>query len=113
MIKRSTVFNFRCDLTLLDEIESLVKDPHNPNGVFQSTSEVIRECVKVGLKVHNYQEMMKDPEKAEEFRKKMQEMIENEEMDKWADTLSSQQLDGVVTFLRLKQDARFKVSKLV
>jgi len=111
--KRTTVIGIRMDLNLLDDIEKIVKAHDNPKGVFPNTSEAIRECTKVGIQVHNYQEMMKDPEKAEEFRQKMEEILKNEEIDMWADTLTTQQLEGFSMFVKLKLDSRHKVSKFV
>ena len=75
MVKRSVNISTRWEIIDLDDIEKLVKSATNPEGKFTSVSDVIRNCTKVGIKVHNYQEMMKDPEKADEFRQKMQEMI--------------------------------------
>lgn len=108
-IKRTTTIGFRCPLSLLDDIEKLIK----PIGVFDTASDVIRECTKVGMQLHNYQEMMKDPEKAEEFRLKMQEIVKTEEMDQWADSMSSAQLDGFLMFLQMKKDSRVKMGTLV
>ena len=113
MVKRTTIINFRCELSLLDDIEKLVKSPLTPKGVFPNTSEVIRECTKVGIKVHNYQEMMKDPDKANEFREKMQDMIKNEEVFEWAHTLDQQQIDGFLMALQMEKDKRFEVKSLV
>jgi len=108
-VKRTTIVSTRWELKDLDDIEKLLK----PDGAFNTTSEAIRECTKVGVKVHNYQTMMEDPEKAEEFRKKMQEIIENEEMDVWADSMSHAQMDGFILFLQMKKDQRYKVAKLI
>ena len=112
-IKRTTLVSTRWDLVDLDSIEQLVKSPINVDGKFRNTSEAIRECAKVGVKVHNYQEMMKDPEKANEFREKMQVMIQNDEVIGWAHTLDNNQIDGFIMALQMEKESRYKVQKLV
>jgi len=113
ILGKTTNMNIRCDLSLVERINELVKDYRNPRGVFKSSSEAVRELIKVGLEVHNYQDIMKDPQKAAEFQEKMQELIKNEEMDKWSETLNTQQLEGFATFMKLKLESRRKLSKLV
>jgi len=112
-VKRTTLVSTRWALVVLDEIESLVKSPLYPNAPFANTSDAIRECAKVGVKVHNYQEMMKDPDKANEFRQKMQDMIKNEEVFDWAHTLSPDQIDGFLMALQMEKDKRYEVKTLV
>lgn len=113
MVKRTTIISTRWDLIILDDIENLVKSPITPDGTFKNVSEAIRECTKVGIKVHNYQEMMKDPEKSDEFRKKMLDMIKNEEVFDWVATLQPDQIDGFLMALQMEKDNRYKVKKLV
>ena len=112
-VKRTTMVSTRWELIILDEIEKLVKTPLNPKAPFPNTSEAIRECAKVGVKVHNYQAMMEDPEQANEFRKKMQDFIKNEEVFEWVDTLSPDQIDGFLMALQMKKDKRYEVKNLV
>ena len=113
MIERKVVINFRCPVPLLDKIESFVKDSNNPKGVFDTVSDVIRESIEVGIKIRDYQEMMKEPKKANEFREKMLNYIKNEEVFDWARTLTTDQIDGYVMALQMEKDQRFKVQKLV
>ena len=112
-VKRTTTLSIRWELIDLDEIEKLVKSPLIPNAPFGNTSKAIRELAKVGVKVHNYQQMMKDPEKANEFRQKMQDFIKNEEVFEWVDTLSPDQIDGFLMALQMKKDKRYEVKTLV
>lgn len=113
MVKRTTIVSTRWDMVDLDSVEKLVKSPINPKGPFKNTSDAIRECAKVGVKVHNYQEMMKDPEKATEFLEKMQDMISNEKVFDWAHTLSPDQIDGFLMALQMEKDKRYEVQTLV
>ena len=113
MVKRSITISTRWNLPIIEDIENLVKSPLNPTGSFPNTSEAIRECTKVGIKVHNYQEMMKDPEKANEFILKMQEMLQNEEVFDWAATLTPDQIDGFLMALQMQKDKRYEVKTLV
>jgi len=112
-VKRASTLSTRWDNSVLDEIEKLVKSPINHKGPFANTSVAIRECTKVGIKVHNYQEMMKDPEKADEFRKKMQDMIKNEEVFDWVHTLQPDQIDGFLMALQMEKDKRYEVKTLI
>jgi len=112
-VKRTSIVSTRWENQDLDDIENLVKSPLKPNAPFTNTSKAIRELAKVGVKVHNYQEMMKDPEKANEFRQKMQDFIKNEEVFEWVDTLSPDQIDGFLMALQMKKDKRYEVQKLV
>lgn len=113
MVKRSISVNTRWELSTIEELEKIIRSPENPTGVFKDTSKAIRECTKVGIKVHNYQEMMKDPEKSEEFRKKMQEMLQNEEILDWVQTLAPAQIDGFLMALQMEKDNRYKVTTLL
>lgn len=113
MVKRSITLSTRWDLPVVEDVEKLVKSPLNPTGSFGNVSEAIRECTKVGIKVHNYQEMMKDPDKANEFREKMQEMLQNEEVFDWVATLTPDQIDGFMMAMQMQKDNRYKVQKLV
>jgi len=112
-VKRTTLVSTRWDLIDLDAVEELVKTPLNPKAIFKSTSEAIRECAKVGVKVHTYQEMMKDPQKANEFRQKMSDFVKNEEVFDWVDTLDNNQIDGFLMALQMKKDKRYEVKHLV
>lgn len=97
----------------LDEIEKLVKSITNPDAPYANTSQAIKECAKVGVKVHNYQTMMEDPEKANEFREKMQNLIKNEEVFDWAHTLTHDQIDGFLMALQMEKDKRWELKPLV
>lgn len=112
-VKRTTIVSTRWELKDLDDIEKLVKSPLTPSSTFHSTSQAIRECTKVGVKVHNYQEMMKDPDKANEFREKMQTMLKNEEVFEWVHTLQHEQIDGFLMALQMEKDKRYEVKTLV
>ena len=112
-VKRTTLVSTRWELIVLDDIEKLVQNPLNPTATFENTSLAIRELTKAGLKVHNYQTMMEDPEKADEFRTKMQDFIKNEEVFDWAHTLTPDQIDGFLMALQMEKDKRYEVKTLV
>jgi hypothetical protein len=113
LVKRSITISTRWELDTIEEIEKILKTPKTPDGKFANVSLAIRECTKIGIKVHNYQEMMKDPEKANEFRIKMQEMVQNEEVFDWVQTLSPDQIDGFLMALQMQKDNRYKLEKLL
>jgi len=108
MIKRSTMLSIRIDNHDLDDLEKNVKTPLNTKGRFKNVSECIRELLKIGNQVLEYQEMMKDPEKKNEFVAKMQEMIQTQNFDEFAQTLSSDQIDGFLMFLNIEKEKRFE-----
>jgi len=112
-VKRTTLISIRWLLSDLDEIEKLVSTPLNPLGTFDNTSLAICECAKVGVKVHNYQKMMDDPKKANEFREKMQTMLKNDEVFEWVHTLDHSQIDGFLMALQMEKDKRFELKPLV
>ena len=57
--------------------------------------------------------MMEDPEKHDEFVKQMQNMLHDEEMDKYFETLTTEQIDGYYMYLKMKRDQRYKITKLL
>jgi len=109
MIKRSTMMSIRIDNNDLDNFEKNVI----PAGKFKNVSECIRELAKIGLKVIEYQEMMKDPEKNLEFSKKMQEIIQTENFDQFTQTLSTEQLDGFLMFMQIEKEKRIEQKNLL
>lgn len=102
------MISLRVDNNDLDDLEKNVKSPQNPQGKFKNVSQCIRELAKVGHQVVEYQEMMKDPEKKNEFLIKMQEMIQTQNFDEFAQTLSTDQIDGFLMFLTMEKDKRFE-----
>ena len=60
-----------------------------------------------------YQEMMKDPAKAAEFTKKMQEILKEDQLIEWSQTLTSGQLDGFIMLLRMEKDNRVKQQRFL
>lgn len=107
MIKRTTMISLRVDNNDLDDLEKNIKSVTNPNGKFNNVSECIRELAKVGHKVMEYQEMMKDPEKKNEFVNKMQEMTQSENFSEFSQTLSTEQLDGFLMHLQMEKEKRY------
>lgn len=108
MVKRSTMISIRFDLSTLDDFEKNVKTEFKPVAKFNNMSECIRELAKVGNKVLTYQDMMKDPARANEFKQKMDEMLQTQSMDEWSQTLSSEQLDGFLMFLKIEKEKRYE-----
>lgn len=112
ILKRTAAVGLRIPLNELDDIEKHVKSPMNPDGKYHSVSEAIRECTKLGSQILSYQEMMKDPEKKNEFVQKMQELLKNQDFEKMSQTLTVQQIDGFQVYLQIEKDKRFKQGKL-
>ena len=108
MIKRTTMLSIRIDNNDLDDLEKNINTPQTPQGKFNNMSECIRELLKIGHKVIEYQEMMKDPEKKNEFVVKMQEMIQTQNFDEFSQTLTVEQIDGFLMHLQIEKEKRFE-----
>ena len=107
-ISRATSVSVRFPARLLDDIDIELE-----KGEFSSTSQAIIKCTEVGLEAIKYKEMMNDPVKAAEFAAKMQEAIKDEEVGRWAETLSKEQLDGFIMLLGMEKEKRYSVKKFV
>lgn len=102
------MISLRVDNRDLDDFEKNVKSQNNPKGKYKNVSECIRNLAKIGNQVIDYQEMMKDPEQKNEFVKKMQEMIQTQNFDEFAQTLTGDQIDGFLMFLNIEKEKRFE-----
>ena len=94
-------------LDLLEKIQDDIKA-----GSFRSKSAAVTEYSRIGIRISNYQEMLKDPAKAKEFQKKMQDVIQNEKLEGWIESLSSQQLDGLMGLMEIEKDKRYDQRRL-
>ena len=106
-IKRSTMISTRWNNFILDELDEVIKSNH-----YSNTSEAIRELVKIGIKLYNYKEMMKDPQQSEEFLRKMQNLVQNNDVFDWTNTLSDTQLDGFFMALQMEKEKRYVLKPL-
>lgn len=113
MVKRTVSISLRVDVQDLDDYEKKVRTDQNPTGFFPSLSECLRELSKIGNRVMDYQEMMKDPDRANEFREKMNEMLQTQSMDEWSQTLTSDQIEGFIMFLEMEKSKRFEQKKFL
>lgn len=107
MVKRSTAITTRWDNKILDDLDEVIKSNNYPN-----TSEAIRELTKVGMKLYNYKEMMKDPQLSEEFRLKMQDLVSNDQVFDWTKQLSDSQLDGFFMAIQMEKEKRYELKPL-
>ena len=108
MIKRTSMVNIRFSNEFLDEIEKEIEKKE-----FKNVSGAIKICSKYGLELYRYQKMMKDPKQANEFTKKMQELLIKEQQFDWCGELSDIQLDGFMMMLRMEKDTRYKQMRFV
>ena len=112
-MKRSSLIGLRIENQLLDEFEKHIKPSENQDGKFNNMSECIRECAKIGSKLLDYKEMMKVPERAEEFQKKMQEIIQHDQVFEWSQALSDSQVNGFLMALQMEKETRYENKKLL
>jgi len=82
-------------------------------GRFRNMSDAIRETSKVGARILNYQDAMADPARAEEMRKKMNEILRQDQIMGWAETLDDGQIEGFIQLLQLEKDRRYKLAPLI
>ena len=107
-INRSTSVSVRVPNSLLDDLEIEIE-----KGEFRSTSDAILKCTEVGLEAIRYKEMIKDPKKAEEFAQKVKELVQQDELFSWAETLSTEQVDAFVMMLKMEKEKRITVKKFI
>ena len=93
---------------VMDKIDNQVNA-----GRFKNVSTAVAKCAETGLQVLEYQEMMKDPAKAKEFIKKMQEILQEDQLIEWSQTLTAGQLDSFIMLLRMEKDNRYKQQRFV
>ena len=108
MRKYFSTVSTRLPDTVMDKI-----DKHIEDGNFKNLSNAIAKCAEIGIQVFEYQEMMKDPAKAAEFTKKMQEILKEDQLIEWSQTLTSGQLDGFIMLLRMEKDNRVKQQRFL
>ena len=101
------------DYNLKNDHEKKIQSPANSDAKFNNMSECIRECAKIGSKLLDYQEMMKDPERAEEFQKKMQDVIKHEQVLEWSQALSDSEINGFLMALQMEKETRYENKKLL
>lgn len=101
--KRSVTINMRCPENWLNSVEKFAEQKN------KSLSETIRSTSSIGMKVLNYQDMMKKPDQSAEFQQKMKEIMTDVKSKEWAATLTSQELEGFLLCLQLEKEGRYKV----
>ena len=57
--------------------------------------------------------MIQDPAKAEEFATKVKELIQQDELFSWAETLSTEQVDAFTMMLKMEKEKRISVRKFI
>ncbi len=109
MIKTTRILvSVYLDREFVDEVNK-----HVATEEYKNASVAIRKFSKLGLQLTNYQKLMKDPEKANEFQQKVKEFVENEQHFEWAATLTTEQIEGFLMLLQMEKDERFKQQTLV
>ena len=94
------------------QIAEKIEDDIN-TGMFSNKSSAVNSYLKVGIRISEYQIMLKDPEKAKEFQKKMHDIVQNENLEGWLESLSVQQLEGFLGLLQIEKEKRFEQRSLV
>lgn len=97
----------RVTVKTLEAIDNLIVE-----GKFRSTSEVLEAAIDTFFKVNSFRSMTKDPAKAEELRMQMQSIIEEERYEEWMDTLTTDQMTGLIGMLEMHRDGKWQAQKL-
>lgn len=97
----------RMPIPLMEKIEDDVKA-----GTFRSRTDALTQYIQAGVRISEYQAMLKDPTKAAEFQKKMQDIIHNEKLEGWLESMSTQQLDGLLGLMEIEKGKRYDQRRL-
>lgn len=106
MKKRLIPFHCRFYQDEIEELETLAEQKKT------SLSRIIRMTCTLGSQVIRYQAMMNDPERRAEFMEKMNQIIQNDQLDGWFETLTTEQLSGFLTYTQVELDKRHIQGKL-
>jgi len=88
-------------LQQIDEIKT--------KGHFPSEAETIRQIVKVGIFVHTMKSNVKDPD----FISKMQEVLKDEKLFDWLETMTTEQLQGIKVASEMVIEGKYKQKNLL
>ena len=99
--------HYTTDNEILDDIDEIIKTNN-----YENTSIAIRELAKMGIKLYNYREMMKDPKQSEEFQRKMHDLVQNDQVFDWTHTLSDSQIDGFFMAIQMEKEKRYELKPL-
>ena len=97
----------RVPVKTLEMIDNVIE-----SGKFRSVSEVLEAAIDTFFKVQSHRSMMEDPAKAEEFRVKMQSVIEQEKYSEWLDTMTPDQMTGLIGMLEMAREGKWETQKL-
>ena len=104
MTKKRTV---TVSIRLLPEVCDEIEEYKRPGG-YASFSAAVSGCAELGLQVHKYQDMMKDPEKRDEFIEKMKELVHDGRIDEIIEPMTEEQLHGTIMRCKMKLDSRYE-----
>jgi len=103
-----TMIALRIHLQELQSLKKLIAE-----GQFRNMSDAVRETAKIGMRMLEYKKLLEDPERAHEFHAKMKEIIKNDEIFHWLETLSIDQVDAFHQALVMEKDKRYRMQKLI
>ncbi|MCY4490000.1 MAG: hypothetical protein OXC46_00880 [Thaumarchaeota archaeon] len=95
----------------MDVMEKISNDV--TTGQHKNKSTAALEYIKVGIRISEYQELLKDPSKSKEFQKKMHDIVQNEKLEGWIESLSSQQLEGLLGLMQIEKEKRYDQRSLI
>ena len=105
--RRRIPISTRVTVKTLEMIDELIEQRK-----FNSTAEVVDAALDTFFKVMSHRSIMADPSQAEEFRLKMQSVIEQEKYSEWLETLSRDQMTGLIGMLEMARNDKWETAKL-
>ena len=82
-------------------------------GKFKNKSKAIEAMVHLGLQMHQYQQIEKDPEKHAEFLAKIKDMTKANNFQQVIQTMSPSQLDGAAMFIEMEKTRKYQQRDLL
>lgn len=98
----------RLPIPTLDAVNAMVADRK-----YRSTAAATAGLVELGLRVVAHQEMMRDPERANEFQAKMDEVVKAGQIFEFLQTISETELRGFAGAAELELERRHTQTQLV
>ena len=73
---------------------------------YKSASQAVNAAVHTLDQVEKYKHISMDPVKMAELQRKIKQMVDANQIDHWAKSLSNTQIDGFMEFLQLEKRSR-------
>ena len=107
-MERSVTVATRLSPSTINELDKLIDI-----GQFKNMSKAIEALTYLGLQVHQYQKMAKDPKKHDEFIAKMNDMTETNKFQEIVQTMTPEQLHGASMYIEIEKTRKYTQRNLI